>query len=76
MDNTCILSGDMKIFVHHIYELQKGIRNMVLCSWKERTKHLLCNVWKNWESLITYIRLTLNDLTCFSEKKNVSVSFG
>ena len=24
--DSCILSGDMKIFVHHIYELQKGIR--------------------------------------------------
>ena len=32
MNNTCILSGDMKIFVHHIYELQKGMRSMVLCT--------------------------------------------
>lgn len=32
MMDTCILSGDMKIFVHHIYELQKGIRSMVLCT--------------------------------------------
>jgi len=30
--NNCILSGDMKVFVHHIYELQKGIRSMVLCT--------------------------------------------
>lgn len=29
---NCTLSGDMKIFVHHIYELQKGIRYMVLCT--------------------------------------------
>lgn len=36
MDNTCILSGDMKIFVHHIYELQKGIRNMVLCTLERK----------------------------------------
>lgn len=28
----CILSGDMKLFVHHIYELQKGIRYMALCT--------------------------------------------
>ena len=28
--DSCILSGDMKIFVHHIYELQKGIRYMAL----------------------------------------------
>lgn len=30
--DSCILSGDMKIFVHHIYELQKGIRYMALCT--------------------------------------------
>lgn len=32
MTDTCILSGDLKIFVHHIYELQKGIRSMALCT--------------------------------------------
>lgn len=28
----CILTGEMKLFVHHIYELQKGIRYMALCT--------------------------------------------
>lgn len=28
----CMLSGEMKLFVHHIYELQKGIRYMALCT--------------------------------------------
>lgn len=25
-------NGDMKIFLHHIYEYQKGVRRMVLCT--------------------------------------------
>ena len=31
-----ILSGDMKIFLHHIYELQKGVRSMALCTLPKR----------------------------------------
>lgn len=32
MPANCIPSGDLRIFLHHIYELQKGVRNMVLCT--------------------------------------------
>ncbi len=36
MIDTCILSGEMKIVVHHIYELQKGMRSMVLCTLEKK----------------------------------------
>lgn len=32
MRNSCIISGEIKIFLHHIYELQKGVRDMALCT--------------------------------------------
>lgn len=38
MNNTCILTGDMKIFVHHVYELQKGIRSMALCTLEKKNE--------------------------------------
>ncbi len=31
----CVLSGEMRIFVHHIYELQKGIRYMAMCTMEK-----------------------------------------
>lgn len=30
--NSCLTSGEIKIFLHHIYEYQKGVRRMVLCT--------------------------------------------
>ena len=36
MANHEILSGNMKIFLHHIYELQKGVRAMALCTLPKR----------------------------------------
>ena len=32
MPATCATSGEIKIFLHHIYELQEGVRNMALCT--------------------------------------------
>lgn len=72
MNNTCILSGDLKIFVHHIYELQKGMRSMVLCTLEKKTKSLLCNVWRNWESPTMSTQSIRNGLICFLGKRNVS----
>lgn len=32
MQGGCLVSGDIKIFFHHVYEYQKGVRNMVMCT--------------------------------------------
>ena len=44
--SSCLLSGEMKIFMHHIYEFQKGIRSMVLCTLAESDKYFAINKLK------------------------------
>lgn len=67
MNNTCILSGDLKIFVHHIYELQKGMRSMVLCTLEKKDETFAL---QRLEKLgITYYVHTINP-------KRINLFFG
>lgn len=63
----CTLSGGMKLFVHNIYELQKGIRSMALCTInREDEEFALQRLQKTG---ITYVVYDIND-------KHVNLFFG
>lgn len=72
----CILSGDMKLFVHHIYELQKGIRYMALCTIDKDDESFA--VQRLEKSGLEYAVCPINShrLNVFSVKKNVSTLSG
>ena len=72
MNNTCILSGDMKIFVHHIYELQKGMRSMVLCTLDKKDEAFALQRLEKL-GITYYIRLIRNGSTCFLGRRSASV---
>lgn len=46
----------MKLFLHQIYEFQKGVRSLVLCTMSAPA--LLCSPsgWKGWVSLTGFSR--------------------
>lgn len=35
--------GSMKLFMHHIYEFQKGVRSLVLCTMCRTCASLVCD---------------------------------
>lgn len=46
----------MKLFLHQIYEFQKGVRSLVLCTMCRTCASLLSSGWKGWVSLTGFSR--------------------
>ena len=56
---------DMKVFLNHVYEFKKGVRQMVLYTMNR----------KNQEFAVNRL-LTMNASTCSSARTNVSMPYG
>lgn len=62
------MSADIRVFLHHIYEFQKGVRSMVLCTLHNEEIEFACN------------RLTSKEICYFLQptpnKERTNVFFG
>ena len=54
-----IFSGNLRIFLHHIYELQKGVRAMALCTLPER--EALFAEQRLQQEQVDYVKQALNN---------------
>ena len=52
----------MKLFMHHIYEFQKGIRSLVLCTMCRTCAALVCDRLC-LDAVRTFVHKPLNELT-------------
>lgn len=66
MDN-CVTSGEIKIFLHHIYELQKGVRAMALCTLNDKDTEFAVQRLKKLE--IAFLAQELDN-------RNINLFFG
>ena len=62
-----IIPGEIRIFLNHIYEFKKGVRNMVLYTMSREHEEFAIRRLKNQK--ISYMVLTR--LICFSANPNV-----
>ena len=49
--------GSMKLFMHHIYEFQKGVRSLVLCTMCRTCASLVCD--RLYAQPVTYNKVNL-----------------
>ena len=53
----------MKLFLHQIYEFQKGVRSLVLCTMCRTCASLLSERLESLETVATFIHKPLNELS-------------
>ena len=66
---------DMKVFLNHVYEFKKGVRQMVLYTMNRKNQEFAVNRLKK-QRIKFVIQLTMNASTCSSARTNVSMPYG
>ena len=66
-----IIPGEIRIFLNHIYEFKKGVRNMVLYTMSKEHEEFAIRRLKNQKISYMIQEVGTNKSTCFLERQNV-----
>lgn len=44
--NTAVYNSEIKVFLNHVYEFQKGVRRMILYTTAKKNCRSCCKDWK------------------------------
>lgn len=66
-----ILPGEIRIFLNHIYEFKKGVRNMVLYTMSKEHEEFAIRRLKNQKISYMIQEVGTNKINLFLERQNV-----
>ena len=64
---------ELKVFLNHIYELKKGVRQMVLYTTNRKYEAFAVRRLKSQRIRLSFSLLMRNGSICFSANRNVSM---
>lgn len=71
MTTERIIPGEIRIFLNHIYEFKKGVRNMVLYTMSKEHEEFAIRRLKNQKISYMIQEVGTNKINLFLERQNV-----